>query len=151
MKHFSQPLLLGCLALLVSITMCSPAAASGPRNACGTLSLAEVRSLVGSAVSVFEAGSSPPTTRVGVTISTCTYVMLAGAHPAPGRSAKFSLMWGDPNKLEAMNAFYIKRHIEASAIKGGVFVVAWVSMGGDGKRGNWDYSQRLLAAVLKKL
>jgi hypothetical protein len=128
-----------------------PATAS-PRSACDVLSLAEVRSLVGAQMVVFEAGSSPATTRGDSTMSTCTYVVTAaGGHPANGPGAKFTLLWGPPAKLAQTSDFYIKRHIEASGMKGGVLVVAWVGSPANGKAGDWPASQKLLAAVLQKL
>jgi hypothetical protein len=48
-------------------------------------------------------------------------------------------------------AFYIKRHIEASAMKGDVLVVDWIGNASKGKAGDWSASQKLLAAVLQKL
>jgi hypothetical protein len=128
------------------------ATAASPRAACGVLSLAEVRGVVGAQVTVFEAGSSSPTTRGDATMSTCTYVMTdAGGHPANGPGAKFTLMWGSKAKLAETNEFYTKRHIEAPGVKGDVLVVAWVGSPSNGKAGDWSASQKLLAAVLQKL
>ena len=125
------------------------AASAAPRDACGVLSLAEVRSLVGAPVSVFDAGSSAPTTRGDATVSTCTYVSLdASGHVAKGRGAKFTLMWASDAKLAETNAYYVKRHKEAPGLKGNVLVVAWV---GNQSEGDWSASQKLLAEVLKKL
>jgi hypothetical protein len=126
--------------------------AAAPRSACGVLSLAEVRSLVGAQLVVFEAGSTPATPRGDSTASTCTYVVTdAGGHPANGPGAKFTLLWGPPAKLAQTSDFYIKRHIEASGMKGDVLVVAWVGSPSNGKAGDWPASQKLLAAVLQKL
>jgi hypothetical protein len=125
---------------------------ANPRAACDVLSLAEVRSLVGAQMAVFEAGSSPATTRGDSTVSTCTYVLTdAGGHPAKGLGAKFTLMWAPKATLAQSNDFYTKRHIEASGMKGDVLAVAWVGSPSDGKAGDWAASQRLLAAVLQKL
>ena len=127
-------------------------ATAGPRSACDVLPLAEVRGLVGAQMVVFEAGSSPATTRGDSTVSTCTYVLTdAGGHPVNGPKAKFTLMWGPNANLAQTNDFYVKRHIEASGMKGDVLVVAWIGNPSDGKAGDWSASQKLLAAVLKKL
>ena len=139
------------------VTACLIVAAAGratasPRSACDVLSLAEIRSLVGAQVVVFDAGSSPATTRGDSTVSTCTYVLTdASGHPAKGLGAKFTLMWGPKDKLTQSNDFYIKRHIEASGMKGDVVVVAWIGDASNGKAGDWSASQKLLAAVLQKL
>ena len=125
---------------------------ASPRAACDVLSLAEVRSLVGAQVAVFEAGSSSPTTRGDSTMSTCTYVMTdAGGHPANGLGAKFTLMWATKAKLVETNDYYAKRHIEAPGVKGDVLVMAWIGSPSNGKAGDWSASQKLLAAVLQKL
>ena len=127
-------------------------ATASPRSACDVLSLAEIRSLVGAQMVVFEAGSSPATTRGDSTVSTCTYVVTdAGGHPANGPGAKFTLLWAPQAKLAQTNDFYIKRHIEASGMKGDVLVVAWIGSPSNGKAGDWPASQKLLAAVLQKL
>jgi len=127
-------------------------ATASPRTACDVLSLAEVRTLVGAQMVIFEAGSTPPTTRDDSTLSTCTYVLAdAGGRPAKGPGAKFTLLWGPPAKLAQTNDFYVKRHIEASAMKGDVLVVAWIGNPSQGKVGDWSASQKLLAAVLEKL
>ncbi len=84
-------------------------------------------------------------------MSTCTYVLMdAAGHPANGLGAKFTLMWGPKAKLDQSNDFYIKRHIEASGMKGDVLVVAWIGSPSNGKAGDWPASQKLLAAVLQK-
>src|SRR4029077_16276770 len=125
---------------------------ANPRAACDVLSLAEVRSLVGAQVVVFEAGSSPATTRGDSTVSTCTYVLTdASGHPANGLGAKFTLMWGPKDKLTQSNDYYVKRHIEASGMKGDVLVGAWIGNASKGKAGDWSASQKLLAAVQQKL
>ncbi len=139
------------------VTACLMVAAAGratanPRSACDVLSLAEVRTLVGAQMVVFEAGSTPPTTRDDSTVSTCTYVLTeAGSRSAKGPGAKFTLLWGPPAKLAQTNDFYVKRHIEASGMKGDVLVVAWIGNPSQGKVGDWSASQKLLAAVLEKL
>ncbi len=144
-------------SLLASFVMAcliaAPAARvnASPRSACDVLSLAEVRTLVGAQMAVFEAGSSPATTRGDATVSTCTYVLMdAGGHPANGLGAKFTLMWASKAKLAETNDFYTKRHIEASGVKGDVLVVAWIGSPSTGKAGDWPASQKLLAAVLQK-
>src|SRR5450432_3078342 len=105
-------------SLFGSFVAVGPATAS-PRSACDVLSLAEIRSLVGAQMAVFEAGSSPPTTRGDSTMSTCTYVMTdVGGHPATGLGAKFTLMWAPNAKLVQTNDYYTKRHIEAPGVKG---------------------------------
>ena len=125
---------------------------ASPRTACEVLSLAEVRTLVGAQMTVFEPGSSPATTHGDSTMSTCTYVLTdASGHAAKGLGAKFSLMWAPKTTLAQTNDFYTKRHIEASGIKGDVLVLAWVGSPSDGKAGDWSASQKLLAAVLQKL
>jgi hypothetical protein len=127
-------------------------ATASPRSACDGLSLAEVRHLVGAEMVVFEAGSSPATTRGDSTVSTCTYVLAeAGGHPANGLGAKFTLMWAPKAKLAQSSDFYVQRHIEASGMKGDVLVVAWIGSPSNGKAGDWSASQKLLAAVLQKL
>jgi len=127
-------------------------ATASPRNACDVLPLAEVRTLVGAQVTVFEAGSSRPTARGDSTVSTCTYVLTdAAGHPANGPGAKFTLMWAPQAKLAESHDFYTKRHIEACGMKGDVLVVAWIGSPADGKGGDWPASQKLLAAVLQKL
>jgi hypothetical protein len=85
-------------------------------------------------------------------MSTCTYVMTdAAGHPANGLGAKFTLMWAPKTKLAETNAFYTKRHIEAPSIKGDILVLAWIGNSANGQAGDWSASQKLLAAVLKKL
>lgn len=139
------------------VTACLIVAAAGrvtasPRSACDVLSLAEVRTLVGAQMVVFEAGSTPPTTRNDATASTCTYVVTdAGGRPAKGPGAKFTLLWGSKAKLAQTSDYYAKRHIEASGMKGDVLVVAWIGNPSQGKVGDWSASQKLLAAVLEKL
>jgi hypothetical protein len=143
---------LGSLVTAYLIVASAGRATASPRSACDVLSLAEVRSLIGAQMVVFEAGSSPATTRGDSTMSTCTYVLTdAGGHPANGLGAKFTLMWAPKAKLAQSNDFYIKRHIEASGVKGDVLVVAWIGDASKGKAGDWSASQKLLAAVLQKL
>jgi len=142
---------LGSFVAAGLIVMAARATAS-PRAACDVLSLAEVRTLVGAQMAVFEAGSSPATTRGDSTMSTCTYVLTdASGHPANGLGAKFTLMWAPQAKLAQSNDFYTKRHIEASGMKGDVLVVAWIGSPSNGKAGDWSASQKLLAAVLQKI
>jgi hypothetical protein len=125
---------------------------AAPRKACDVLSLIEVRSVVGAEMAVFEAGSSPVTTRGESTVSTCTYVTAgSGGRTANGPGAKFTLMWAPQVTLAQTSDFYVKRHIEATAMKGDTLVVAWVGSPSEGKTGNWSASQKLLAAVLQKL
>ena len=103
-------------------------------------------------MAVFEAGSSPATTRGDSTVSTCTYVTTdASGHQVNGLGAKFTLMWAPKATLAQSNDFYTKRHIEASGMKGDVLVVAWIGDASKGKVGDWSASQKLLAAVLQKL
>lgn len=128
------------------------APAAGPRTACDLVSLDEIRDLVGSPVSKFSPGSSAPAVRGELTVSSCTYVAVdAAGHPVNGRGAKFSLMWAPKAKLEETSEFYAKRHAEASGIKGDVLVLAWVGSPAEGKAGDWPASQKLLAALFKKL
>lgn len=145
----------GLLTSLITAGMLlatSGRAAAGPRPACPLLSLEEVRVLVGAPVTVFTPDLSTPATRDDTTFATCVYVAVdAAGHPAKGRSAKFSLMWAPKAKLAETNAFYVKRHIEAPAIKGDVLVLAWIGNVANGKAGDWAASQKLLAAVLQKL
>ena len=152
MKKMLSSSLLGLLVTAGLIVAAAGRATASPRAACEVLSLAEVRNLVGAQVSVFEAGSSLPTTRGDSTMSTCTYVMTdAGGHPANGLGAKFTLMWAPKAKLAETNDFYTKRHIEAPSIKGDVLILAWIGNSANGEAGDWSASQKLLAAVLKKL
>ncbi len=60
-------------------------------------------------------------------------------------------MWAPQVTLAQTSDFYVKRHIEAAAMKGDTLVVAWVGSPSEGKTGNWSASQKLLAAVLQKL
>ncbi len=60
-------------------------------------------------------------------------------------------LWGPQAKFAQTSDYYIKRHIEASGMKGDVLVVAWVGSPANGKAGDWAASQKLLAAVLQKL
>src|SRR6476661_9574170 len=127
MKKMLSSSLLGLLVTAGLIVAAAGRATAAPRAACEVLSLAEVRNLVGAQVSVFEVGSSLPTTRGDSTMSTCTYVMTdAAGHPANGLGAKFTLMWAPKTKLAETNDFYTKRHIEASGIKGDILVLAWI-------------------------
>jgi len=144
--------LLSSLAVAGVICATSRPAAAKPRPACDVLSLAEVRALVGSPVSVFSPDLSTPATRGDTTYATCVYAPLdAAGHPAKGRGAKVTLMWAPKAKLVESNDFYTKRHIEASAIKGDVLVLAWVGNAAAGKTGDWPTSTKLLSAVLQKL
>lgn len=54
-------------------------------------------------------------------------------------------------KLQETSNFYVKRHVEAPAIKGDVLVLAWIGDPSAGKAGDWAASQKLLAAVLQRL
>jgi hypothetical protein len=146
----SSSLLGSLVTALLIVTAAGPATAS-PRSACDVLPLAEVRSLVGAQMVVFEAGSTPPTIRGDSTASTCTYVVTDAAGHPNGSGAKFTLLWGPQAKLAQTSDYYIKRHIEASGMKGDVLVVAWVGSPSNGKVGDWPASQKLLAAVLQKL
>ena len=116
------------------------------------LSLAEVRALVGSPVSVFQPRLSPPAPRGDTTYASCLYAVLdAAGHPAKGRVAKVNLMWAPKAKLVQVNDFYVKRHAEASAIKGDALVLAWIGAPSEGTTGDLSASAKLLAAVLQKL
>ena len=137
------------------VTACLIVAAAGratasPRSACDVLSLAEVRPGRGSGGRIrgrFIAGNH--TRRLD---SVDLHVHAGGrGHRANGLGAKFTLMWGPKDKLTQSNDFYIKRHIEASGMKGDVLVVAWIGNASKGKAGDWSASQKLLAAVLQKL
>ena len=143
---------LGSFVTAYLIVAVAGRATASPRSACDVLSLTEVQSVVGAQMAVFEAGSSPATTRGDSTMSTCTYVLAdAGGHPANGLGAKFTLMWAPKAKLAQSSDFYVNRHIEASGMKGDVLVVAWIGSRSNGKSGDWSASQKLLAAVLRKL
>ena len=101
---------------------------------------------------MFKQASFGPTQRNGSTFSNCTYELLgANGYPAQGRSAKVTLMWAPKAKLAEVNKFYLQRHIEASAVKRDTLVLAWVGDASLGAEGDWAASQKLLAAVLKKL
>jgi hypothetical protein len=148
----SSSVVLASLLTVGMILATSGRAAAGPRPACPLLSIEKVRVLVGAPVTVFTPDLSTPAARGDTTFATCVYVAVdAGGHPAKGRSAKFSLMWAPKSKLAETNDFYLKRHIEAPAIKGDVLVLAWVGNVSNGKAGDWAASQKLLAAVLQKL
>jgi hypothetical protein len=89
-RVLSSSFLSSFVAACLIVTAAGRATAS-PRAACDVLSLAEVRSLVGAQIVVFDAGSSSPTTRS--TVSTCTYVLTdAASHLANGLGAKFALV-----------------------------------------------------------
>ncbi len=142
-------ILFGSLAAAVLVAGAGAPANAGASNACAMLSLAEVRSLVGAPVSVFQAGSSAPSTRGDTTFTTCTYTMMANGHVAAGRSATFSLMWAPAAKLAQTSRFYATDpHKRPTAIKGGLIVLSWV---GNGAVGDWPADQKLLAAVLQRL
>jgi hypothetical protein len=112
----------------------------------------EVRNVVGAQVSVFAAGSSLPTTRGDSTMSTCTYVITdAAGHPENGLGAKLTLTWAPKTTLAETNDFYTRRHVEAPSIKGDVLILAWIRNSANGPAGDWSASQKLIAAVLKKL
>ncbi len=150
--RLSSSSLPGWLVTAGLIVAAAGRATAGPSAACDVLSLADVRTLVGARVSVFDAGSSPPTIQGDSTVSTCTYVTTdSGGHQTNGLGAKFTLMWAPKAKLSQANDFYTKRHIEAPGMKGDVLVVAWVGSPSNGKAGDWPASQKLLAAVLQKL
>ncbi|MCK9686820.1 hypothetical protein [Scleromatobacter humisilvae] len=139
------------VAVLVLLLSSGPTIAA-PRTACDLLTLDDVRALVGAPVSIFAPELSTPAVRGDLTVSTCTYVLKdAAGHLAKGRGAKFSLMWAPQAKLQEASDFYVKRHAEAPGIKGDVLVLAWVGDASAGIAGDWDASQRLLAAVLRKL
>jgi hypothetical protein len=134
------------------LLVASGSAVAGPRAACDLLPLEEIRGQVGAPVSIFAPDLSMPAVRGDVTIATCTYLPKdAAGHVMRGRGAKFSLMWAPQAKLQEANDVYLKRHAEASAIKGDVLVVAWVGDASAGKAGDWAASQKLLATVLQKL
>ena len=135
-----------------TLALSSVSAAVGPRNACDLLPLEEIRGVVGAPVSIYAPELSTPAVRGDVTISTCTYVTKdAAGHLMKGRSAKFSLMWAPQAKLQEASDVYVKRHTEAPGIKGDVMVLAWVGDASAGAAGDWAASQKLLAAVLRKL
>ncbi len=143
---------LGYLLAAALTLITTGSALAAPRAACGVLPLAEVRGITGTAVQIFQPGSSLPTTRAGSTFSTCTYVVMdAAGHPARGRGAKFTLTWAPSTKLDQTDQFYQKRHIEAVGVKGDVLALAWVGDASNGNAGDWAASQKLLALVLQKL
>ena len=139
---------------LVSITAAimffytATSASAAQRAACSVLTLAEVRSIVGDQVVVFDAGSAAPTTTNETTISNCTYTLPNFS----GRSARVTLMWGPSAKLAETNKFYLERNKELPSIKGDVLVLASIT---GLKNGAMTFdraaSQELLTAVLKKL
>jgi hypothetical protein len=135
------------------ISATSGRAAAGPRSACDVVPLAEVRSLVGAPVSVFNPVLSTLAQRGDTTLSTCMYNVLdaAGRPAKASRSAKLSLMWAPKAKLAKTNDIYTKRHIEAPGIKGDVLALAWIGNTSLGTAGDWSASQKLLAAALQKL
>lgn len=140
------------LATVAVLLLWNGSTVASPRTACDLLPLDEVRSVVGAPVSIFDPELSAPAVRGDLTISTCTYVVKdADGRPLNGRAAKFSLMWAPQAKLQETNDFYLKRHAEAPGIKGDVLVLAWVGDRSSGKAGDWASSQKLLAAVLRKL
>lgn len=142
----------GCFLAAAVFCAASGSASASPREACSALSLADVRGLVGAQVSVFQQASFGPTKHTDSTISNCTYVVLgANGHPALGRSAKVTLMWAPKARLAEANKTYLQRRMEASALKGDTLVLAWVGDPSRGAEGDWEASQKLLAAVLKKL
>lgn len=148
----SSPALLCALSVTSILSAVDGPAVAKPRAACDVLPLAQVRELVGAPVSVFSPSLSTPATRGDTTYATCMYSPLdAAGRPVKGRNAKINLMWAPKAKLLEVNGVYTKRHMEASAIKGDVLVLAWVGNPSDGKAGDWTVSTKLLAAVLGKL
>jgi len=150
--NISLSRLLASLITAGMVLATSGRADASPRAACDVLSLADVRALIGSPVSVFMPDLSTPAARGDTTFATCTYAVLdAAGRPTKGLGAKFSLMWAPKAKLTESNDIYTKRHIEAAAVKGDVLVLAWVASASGGKTGDWQASQKLLAAVVRKL
>ena len=148
----SSSALLSSLVIATILSAENGQAAAKPRAACDVLSLAEVRDLVGSPVSVFSPTLSTPATRGDTTYATCVYAVLdAAGGPVKGRGAKISLIWAPKAKLVETNDIYTKRHIEASAIKGDALVLAWVGNSAEGKAGDWTLGAKPLATVLNKL
>ena len=78
--------------------------------------------------------------------------MDGNGHPAFGRNAALSLMWGPPASLTQINQFYEKRHKELARIKGNVLVLASVTnTTQSGHTNDSSASKKLLDAVLAKL
>lgn len=151
MKLWISSWLLGAFAAGVMISASYGSANAGTRAACGVLSLAEVRGLARSPVSVLKAGSSSPTTFPDTTtISSCTYVVMnASGQGIAGRTARIHLIWAPAAKLAQTSQFYAKRHEQASGMKGSVLVT--VAVRNDNNIIDQSASQQLLAAVLQKL
>ncbi len=147
----SSSLAASSVAVLV-LLLSSGSTLAAPRAACDLLPLDDVRALVGAPVSIFAPELSTPAVRGDLTVSTCTYLVKdAAGHLVKGRGAKFSLMWAPRAKLQEASDYYVKRHAEAPGIKGDVLALAWVGDASAGIAGDWDASQKLLAAVLGKL
>ena len=133
-------------AMLVATRSSSVSAA--PQAACSLLTLAEVRSIIGPTVVVFQPSSSGPTVRGVNTLSSCVYMPPGTANTWNGAGSGFySLMWGPAASLTAGYNVYVQRHWLAR-IKGDVLVTATVS---NGKKVDPAASGKLLDAVLKKL
>jgi hypothetical protein len=116
-------------------------ASAALQTACATIPLAEVRAIVAAPVDVFVPGSSGPTVRMGITMSTCTYTSRT-------RAATFSLMQAPAARLASTYDFYMKRHQEQPRIKGGVLVLASVR---NGAAIDLTASGKLLDAVAKNV
>lgn len=125
----------------VAVGAAQPAASS-------VLPLTEVSAIVGVPVVVSEPSSFSPTAKGDTTVSNCTYL----GQSANIRNAKLTLMWASTAKLAETNEYYIKRHKEASAIKGDVLVLAAVmDVAKSGTTYDRAASEKLLAAALQKL
>ncbi len=146
----------GSILLAAAVLWCAAGAHAnaGQRAACDLLSLADVRALTGSSVSIYVVGSNKPTVRGDTTYSNCAYVMQANGNVQPGRFAKINLMWAPGAKLAQARSIYTNvRHVPAS-VKGGVIVTAEVGNThlGDGRpTPDAAASQKLLDAVLQKV
>jgi hypothetical protein len=126
----------------------SSAVSASPQSACSLLTLAEVRSIIGPTVVVFQPSSSGPTVRGANTLSSCVYMPPGSANTWKGAgSGFFSLMWGPPASLTTGYNAYVQRHW-LTRIKGDVLVSATVS---NGKKVDPTASSKLLDAVLKRL
>ncbi len=126
----------------------SSSVSASPQAACSLLTLAEVRSIIGPTVVVFQPSSAGPTVRGNHTDSSCVY--MPPGSPKDWKSAgsgSVFLMWGPSATLSAGYNAYAQRHM-AARIKGDVLVTATVS---NGKKLDPTASGKLLDAVLKKL
>ena len=147
MQRTSRILGIFIAAAMLVATHSSPVNAA-PQAACSVLTLAEVRSIIGPTVVVFQPSSAGPTVRGDQTISNCVFLPPGSAETWKGAGSGFyTLIWGPAATLAAGHTAYEQRHW-LSRIKGDVLVTATVS---NGKTLDRVASAKLLDAVLKKL